>query len=115
MSMEDKIKKSIVEFLKVLADTTRLEILDILKHNEKPASEIKKRLDRSQSTTSKHLNMLVDNNLIYFEKKHNIKYYSLNRNIDINDLITQINSFVNIINKEKLKDIRDVDIIDTLS
>jgi len=79
------------------------------------ASEIKEKLNRSQSTTSKHLNMLIDNNLINFEKKHNIKYYKLNRNIDINTLIAQINSIVNIINKEKLKDIRDIDIIDTLS
>ena len=115
MSMEDKIKKSIVEFLRVLADTTRLEILDFLKDNEIPASEIKERLDRSQSTTSKHLNMLVDNNLIYFEKKDNIKYYKLKNNIDINNLISQINTIITTINKEKLKEIRDVDIIDTLS
>ena len=113
--MEDKIKKSIVEFLRVLADTTRLEILDFLKDNEIPASKIKKRLDRSQSTTSKHLNMLVDNNLISFEKKDNIKYYKLKKNIDINNLISQINTIITTINKEKLKEIRDVDIIDTLS
>jgi ArsR family transcriptional regulator len=98
-----------------LADTTRLEILDFLKDNEMPASEIKKKLDRSQSTTSKHLKMLVDNNLIGFEKKQNVKYYKLNRSINISNLIAQINSIVNITNKEKLKDIRDVDIIDTLS
>ncbi|MBY8990764.1 MAG: winged helix-turn-helix transcriptional regulator [Candidatus Lokiarchaeota archaeon] len=115
MSLEDKIKKPIVEFLKVLADTTRLEILDYLEDNEMPASEIKKKLDRSQSTTSKHLNILVDNNLIYFEKKNNIKYYKQNKNIDVNNLLRQINSIATTINKEKLKDIRDADIIETLS
>ena len=115
MSIENKFKKPIVEFLKVLADTTRLEILDFLKDNEMPASEIKKKLDRSQSTTSKHLNMLVDNNIIYFEKKNNIKYYKQNRNININNLLSQINSIATTINKEKLKEIRDADIIDTLS
>ena len=108
-------RRSIVEFLRVLADATRLEILGFLKDNEMSASKIKKEISRSQSTTSKHLNMLTNNNLIYFEKKNNIKYYKLNRNIDINNLITQINSIVNAINKEKLKDIRDVDIYDTLS
>lgn len=108
-------RRSIVEFLRVLADATRLEILGFLKDNEMSASKIKKEISRSQSTTSKHLNMLTNNNLIYFEKKNNIKYYKLNRNIDINNLITQINSLVTIINKEKLKDIRDVDIYDTLS
>lgn len=111
----DESRRSIVEFLRILADPTRLEILGFLKENEMPASKIKKEISRSQSTTSKHLNMLVDNNLIYFEKRHNIKYYKLNRNIEINNLIAQINSIVNIVNKEKLKDIRDVDIIDTLS
>ena len=111
----DESRRSVVEFLRVLADPTRLEILGLLKDNEMPASKIKNEISRSQSTTSKHLNMLVDNNLIYFEKKNNIKYYKLNRNIDINNLIAQINSIVNTINKEKLKEIRDVDIIDTLS
>ncbi|MBA7528481.1 hypothetical protein ES705_20667 [subsurface metagenome] len=111
----DESRRSVVEFLRVLADPTRLEILGFLKDNEMSASKIKKEISRSQSTTSKHLNMLVGNNLIYFEKKNNIKYYKLNRNIDINNLIAQINSIVNTINKEKLKEIRDVDIIDTLS
>ncbi|MFX0080418.1 MAG: ArsR/SmtB family transcription factor [Candidatus Hodarchaeota archaeon] len=108
-----------VEFLRVLADTTRLDILEILKDNEMPASKIKERLGRSQSTTSKHLNILVDNNLIDFERKNNIKYYKLKKNININEFIAQISTFANTINKEKLKnirdDIRDVDIIDTLS
>ncbi|MFW9940635.1 MAG: ArsR/SmtB family transcription factor [Candidatus Thorarchaeota archaeon] len=108
-------RRSIVEFLKVLADTTRLEILEILKENELPSSTIQKKLHRSQSTTSKHLNMLLDNNLINFEKRDNIKYYRLNSNINIENLINQINSIVITINKERLKDIRDADIIDTLS
>ncbi len=108
-------RRSIVEFLRVLGDATRLEVLDILKDNELPSSKIQRKLSRSQSTTSKHLNMLLDNNLINFEKRGNIKYYKLNRNINIENLLTQINSIVTTINKEKLKDIRDVDIIDTLS
>ncbi|MFX1281110.1 MAG: ArsR/SmtB family transcription factor [Promethearchaeota archaeon] len=115
MSIEDKFRKSIVEFLKVLADTTRLEILEFLKDNEMSASEIKKKLDRSQSTTSKHLNMLVDSALISFKKKNNIKYYKQNLNVKINELLNQITLITTNINKEKLKDIRDADIIDTLS
>lgn len=108
-------RRSIVEFLKVLADPTRLEILDYLKDREMTASDIKDRLKRSQSTVSKHLKLLVNNNLINFEKKVNIKYYKLNSDIDIANLIIEISSIVTSINKEKLKDIRDVDIIDTLS
>lgn len=107
-------KRYTVEFLKVIADSTRLEILNLLKGSEKSSLDIQKELDRSQSTISKHLNMLVDKNLIGFEKKDNIKYYRI-RNADILNLINRINLFVFDINKEKLKDIRDVDVYDTLS
>ncbi|MFX0030009.1 MAG: ArsR/SmtB family transcription factor [Candidatus Hermodarchaeota archaeon] len=115
MSKENISNKPIVEFLKIIADVTRLEILKILKDNEMSSSEIQKKLGRSQSTTSKHLNMLVDNNLISFERKNNIKYYKQNRIIDVYNLIDQINSIIMSINREKLKEIRDADIIDTLS
>ncbi|MFX1488566.1 MAG: ArsR/SmtB family transcription factor [Promethearchaeota archaeon] len=107
-------RRSIVEFLRVLADQTRLEILDFLKDDEKPSSEIQKKLERSQSTTSKHLNILVDNNLITFEKRNNIKYYKI-KNSDIFPLIGRISSIIADINKEKFKEIRDQDIYNTLS
>ena len=96
-------KRYTVEFLKVIADSTRLEILNFLKGTEKSSSDIQEELDRSQS-----------NNLIAFEKKDNIKYYKI-RNADILNLINRINSVVLDINKEKLKDIQDVDIRETLS
>jgi len=109
-----ELRKYTVEFLKLLADPTRLEILDLLKNDEKNSSEIQKILRRSQSTVSKHLNMLVENNLIDFEKKNNIKYYKI-ENVNVFNLLSDINSIVADINKEKLKDLRDVDIYDTLS
>ena len=109
-----ELRKYTIEFLKVLADPTRLEILVQLKNSEKNASEIKDELRKSQSTISKHLKMLVDNNLIDFEKKDNIKYYKI-RNSDIFTLLSHIHSTVADINTEKLKDLRDVDIYDTLS
>lgn len=110
-----ELRKYTVDFLRILADPTRLDILYFLEKGEKSSSEIQKEFKKSQSTISKHLNILADNNLIDFEKKDNIKYYNLNRNIDIFNLIGQINSVVAIVNKEKLKEIRDVDIYNTLS
>ena len=107
-------KRYTVEFLKVIADATRLEILNLLKGSEKSSSDIQNEINRSQSTISKHLNMLVDNNLITFEKKDNKKYYKI-YNADIIDLIDRINSVVLNINKEKLRDIQDVGIHETLS
>jgi len=110
-----ELRRYAIEFLKVLADPTRLDILYLLEKSEKSSSEIQKVFKRSQSTISKHLNILVDNNLIEFEKKDNIKHYKLNKNMDIFNLLDHINSVVANINKEKLKDIRDVDIYNTLS
>lgn len=109
-----ELRKYTIEFLKVLADSTRLEILDQLKNSEKTSKEIQEKLNRSQSTISKHLNLLIDNNLIDFEKKDNIKYYKI-KNSNIFTLLSNINSTVANINTEKLKDLIDVDIIDTLS
>lgn len=109
-----ELRKYTIEFLKVLADPTRLEILNLLKSSEKNSSEIQKTLKRSQSTISKHLNLLVDNNLINFEKKDNIKYYKI-KNTDIFNLLSNVILIVENINKERFKDIRDIDIYDTLS
>ncbi len=105
--------KYTVEFLKILVDPARLEILEFLKVTEKSSSEIQKKLKRSQSTISKHLHILVDNNLVEFEKKNNIKYYRI-RFREIFDLIIRINSFATSITKDKLKEVEDIDRIDTL-
>ncbi len=106
-------KKYTIELLKILADPARLEILELLKINEKSSSEIQEKLNRSQSTISKHLNILLDNNLIDFNKKHNIKYYRI-RYSDIFNLIDHINSVATDLTKDKLKDVRDMDVYDTL-
>jgi len=109
-----ELRKFTSDFLKILADQTRLEILDLLKIEEKNSSEIQNELDRSQSTISKHLNMLLDNGIINFQKKENIKYYKI-RNPGILELIAHIHSIVSDIYKEKFRDIRDIDVLDTLS
>ncbi|MFX1419539.1 MAG: ArsR/SmtB family transcription factor [Promethearchaeota archaeon] len=108
-----ELRKYTVEFLKILADPSRLEILDLLKNNEMNSSEIQEILKRSQSTISKHLNMLVENNLLSFEKRNNVKYYKIENQYVFN-LLSNISSIVAEINKEKLKDLRDVDIYNTL-
>jgi len=109
-----ELRKYTVEFLRVLGDPTRLDIVDLLQNSEKSALEIKIALDRSQSTISKHLNMLLENGLIGFEKRDNTKYYKI-ENSEILDLITTINTIVLSISKKKLRDIQDVDIHDILA
>jgi ArsR family transcriptional regulator len=109
-----ELRKYTVEFLKLLGDPTRLDILDLLQNSEKTALEIKIALDRSQSTISKHLNMLVENDLIDFEKKDNVKYYKI-ENSEIIDLINVVNTIVLNISKKKLKDMQKADIRDILA
>jgi DNA-binding transcriptional ArsR family regulator len=61
-----ELRRFTVEFLKVLADPVRLDILYFLERNKSSSSELQKELGRSQSTVSKHLHMLIENNLIDF-------------------------------------------------
>jgi DNA-binding transcriptional ArsR family regulator len=109
-----ELKKDIIEFLKVLADQTRLEILDLLYQEKRTSSEIQSTLNKSQSTISQHLKVLVNKNLIIFERINVIKYYKI-KNAEIFKLLVEIKDFVAKINQEKLKDLRDLDVIDTLS
>jgi len=107
-------KIDFIEFLRVLADQTRLDILDLLRYEKKTSSEIQIALDKSQSTISQHLKVLNNKNLIIFDKIKNIKSYKI-KNPNIFKLLVEIKSFVLKINREKLKDLRDLDVIDTLS
>ncbi|MFX1447678.1 MAG: ArsR/SmtB family transcription factor [Promethearchaeota archaeon] len=108
-----ELKKDIIEFLKVLADQTRLEILDLLNHKKSTSSEIQSTLNKSQSTISQHLKILINKNLINFERINNVKYYKI-KNEEIFNLLVAIKSFVAGINKEKLHTMTNEDIIDTL-
>ena len=107
-------KIDFIEFLRVLANQTRLDILDLLREEKKTSSEIQTTLDKSQSTISQHLKALNNKNLIIFDKINNVRSYKI-KNPNIFKLLVEIKSFVVKINQEKLKDLRDLDVIDTLS
>jgi len=59
-------KTQFIEFLRILADQTRLDILDLLQHEKKTSLQIQKKLNKSQSTISQHLKALTNKNLIIF-------------------------------------------------
>ena len=107
------LKRYTVGFLKVLADPTRLDILNLLQKSEKSSLEVQNSLNKSQSTISQHLKILGNANLITSEKKENVNYYRI-KNTNIFKLLSNINSFVYEINKEKLKDLGDLAVINTL-
>ena len=108
-----ELTEKIADFLKVLGDQTRLEVLDLLKNGEKTSKEIEDTLDKSQSTISQHLKILIDMELIDFEKKGNKNYYKIKYDY-IFKILTFVQSFVISLHKEKLKKAADLDIYDTL-
>ena len=108
-----EIRRFTVEFLKVLADPVRLDILHLLEKSRLNSSELQEKLGRSQSTISKHLNMLYENNLIDFKKIDKINYYRI-KNSEIFELINNITSIVLNTNRKRLKDLQEADIEDVL-
>jgi DNA-binding transcriptional ArsR family regulator len=127
-----EIKQYTIEFLKVIGDQTRLEILDLLKNSEKSSAEIQETLKKSQSTISQHLKTLINTDLIAFLKKETIltvdnpkkpgetmevpkeiKYYRI-KNQGLFELLTKIRTFVIEVNKGKIKGIEGLDVVDTL-
>ena len=114
MSELKKLRELTADFLKVLADPIRLDILYLLEKNTLNAFKIQKKANRSQSTISKHLNMLVENNLIDFEKRDNIKYYRI-KNSEIFEIINNINTIILNNTKIRLKEMQDAAVRDVLS
>jgi len=76
----------VVEFLKIISEKSRLQILCLLKEGEKCVCEIYKPLSIPQNLASHHLKILRDFNLIdyrregrkiiYFSNKKTIKQYN---------------------------------------
>jgi len=103
----------ISEFLKALSDQTRLDILFLLQKETRTSSDLQEILQKSQSTISQHLKILLTNNLISFEKKDKENLYSI-KDLETSNFLTEISSFVIRRNKEKLEDFIDSDIRDVL-
>lgn len=77
-------------------DSTRLSILESLCAGEKPASQIVKEVNQSQSNVSNHLSCLSDCGLVKHRKQGKNVFYSLsNRRIsklleDTDSILTEI-------------------------
>jgi DNA-binding transcriptional ArsR family regulator len=65
--------------LKALADESRLHILSLLQTGEMYAQEIVEAVDLSQSTVSRHLQLLERTELITSRQARGMKFYSINR------------------------------------
>lgn len=71
------IMKKHANLCRVIGHTSRLMIMELLNDGEKSVSEIAERLDISVSTTSQHLRLLKDNNVVEARREGQTIYYSL--------------------------------------
>jgi DNA-binding transcriptional ArsR family regulator len=102
----------VIEFLKILGDKARISILELLKEGEKSPKEIQNFLNRSQSTVSQQLKMLLNGNLISVRSEGVSKFYRV-KNTQIYDLLRHIGAYVtdqNTDNPDQLTDyhVRDI-------
>ncbi|PJF44020.1 MAG: hypothetical protein CUN55_06130 [Phototrophicales bacterium] len=65
-------------FLKALADETRLKIVSLLIEGEFNVGEIADALNLTQSTASRHLNLLAKTDLLHTRRDGTMRYYTLN-------------------------------------
>ena len=66
--------------LKALADETRLQIILLLKDQERYVGEIADALGISHSSASRHLGLLTTAELLDIRKENNMRFYRLNPN-----------------------------------
>ena len=87
--------------LKALADSTRLEIINILRTGAYNSEYLQNALNKSQSTISQHLKTLTQAGIIKFKKEGLKKLYYI-RDEGIHKIISECNVFISKINKEKI-------------
>ncbi len=90
---DEETLEHVVEFLKVIADETRLQILDLVKNQPKTATEIQTTLEKHQPVVSQHLKILTQADLLTYEQDGPRKYFQV-KNTDIFDLLTTIRALV---------------------
>lgn len=87
-----KIIKS-AQLLKAIADTNRLQILQMLQSGEKCVCEIWQHLGLSQNLISHHLKILKDINLISSRKEGLWVFYKINK-LELSKLNSLLNKFL---------------------
>lgn len=94
MEKEKYIEKA--EIFKLLSDSNRLQIIDMLSCGEMCVCKILENFNITQPTLSHHLKLLSDSGLISSRKEANWIYYKLN-----NEKMKEITNFLQYISKDK--------------
>lgn len=77
--------------MKALSDSTRREILDLLKKGSMTAGEIGENFDMTGATISHHLSQLKKSGLITESREKNFIHYSLNASV-LEEVLLWINN-----------------------
>ena len=94
MEKQQYIEKA--EIFKVLSDSNRLQIVDMLSCGEMCACKILEKFDITQPTLSHHLKVLADSGLVTSRKEANWIHYKLN-----DEKIKEITEFLQFISNDK--------------
>ena len=84
--------ENLSNLLKISANPSRLEILDLLSCGELCAYDLQEYFDFSQPTLSHHMKALADNNLISTRRDGNKKMYKLN-----DEVLKEVGKYINLI------------------
>lgn len=85
--------QEVATILKVLSDSSRLEIIDLLSCGELCACDLLEYFQFSQPTLSHHMKSLVDKKLVLSRKEGNKHMYRLNH-----EILDHVNHNLNLIN-----------------
>lgn len=85
-------KLSFHETLKALSDSTRREILTLLKEKNMAAGEIVEHFNMTGATISHHLSILKNAGLVRSKKEGKYIYYEINLSV-MEELLTWFNQF----------------------
>lgn len=73
--------KALSSILKILGDSSRLEIIDLLSCGELCACDLLEYFKFSQPTLSHHMKLLINHDLVSSRKEGNKRMYNLNHDI----------------------------------
>ena len=76
-ALSDELIDLVVRRFRVLADPTRIKLLDLLREGEASVQQLTEEIGSSQQNVSKHLGVLRQEAIVRRTKRGNYSYYSI--------------------------------------
>ena len=86
--------ESIQDFLKCIADNTKLSIIQMLKSGPMYGSQLAEKLSLTTATISHHMSTMLKLHLVYVEKKNNRVYFDLDQE-RLKQMLDNVQNFLN--------------------